>query len=94
MKAGLKIPPAYIPEHAPGTDTKLLIGRYEAEAVRINRWINIGFNGLVEAVIENERLLSEYEAGLKTYQAECEVTIAAADDDQNAAARPKKWWQR
>lgn len=76
------------------TDPTITISYYEAEAVRINRWINVGFLGLVKAIEEKDGQLSTYEQKLIDWYTSCIEVIKAQDDAVNKEREPKRpWWR-
>ena len=90
LSQSLKAPPAYIDELERDTDPTVVLALYTAEAERINRWINVGFKGLIIAVDEKLNQTDEYEKAVKTWDAECKKIIAAQDEKVIEAVKPKK----
>lgn len=74
----------------PETDPTLLLGLHTAEAERINRWINVGFLGLVKAVDEKVLQIDEYEATVTKWDADCKAIIAKQDEAVEEVVKPKK----
>lgn len=73
-----------------GASPEVCIALYEAEATRVNRWINIGFGGLVGAIDEKESQLEDYTDGLKDWHAETQSELKAQDEKNEEIKKPER----